>query len=216
MTVLFGRFVVTTKQITMSKITEIWLPIVGYEFEYEVSNTGRVRSLTRTHVQKNGRRRTIKGVEKVLQVNIDGYHVVTLYHESRFKVKRVPVLVLEAFVGPRPSHKHVAMHLDNNKLNNNLSNLKWGTDSENVRHSVLSKTHYTPNYFSKMLGKLHHKSKVIIQRDPSGNIINRFYGAGEASRITGLSKFAISQNAAGKSARTRSGFSFEYESSNGC
>lgn len=198
----------------MSKITEIWLPIVGYEFEYEVSNTGRVRSLTRTHLQKNGRRRTIKGVEKVLQVNIDGYHVVTLYHESRFHMKRVPVLVLEAFVGPRPSHKHVAMHLDNNKLNNNLSNLKWGTDSENVRHSVQSKTHYSHFKYFKRLGKSHSNSKVILQKDLSGNIINRFYGAGEASRMTGISMCAISQNAAGKSAITRGKFSFEYESSN--
>lgn len=195
----------------MTKVTELWLPVVGYEFEYEVSNTGKVRSLTRTHTQRNGKRRTIKGVEKKLQINIDGYHVIGLYHESRLKVKRVPVMVLEAFVGPRPSKQHVAMHLDNNKLNNCITNLKWGTHSENVRHSVESKTHVSPNFWSKQLGKLHPYSKIIIQKDKSGRIINRFFGSGEASRVTGISKHAISQNAAGKSSVTKSGFIFEYE-----
>lgn len=40
-------------------------------------------------------------------------------------------LVLEAFVGPRPSPTHQAAHRDGNKLNNRLDNLYWATPKEN-------------------------------------------------------------------------------------
>lgn len=43
----------------------------------------------------------------------------------------VHALVLETYVGNRPCN-HDCRHLDGNKLNNHLSNLKWGTRKENV------------------------------------------------------------------------------------
>ena len=48
------------------------------------------------------------------------------------KTYKVHQLVCEAFHGPRPSPKHVVMHLDDNPLNNRADNLKWATQKENL------------------------------------------------------------------------------------
>jgi hypothetical protein len=45
-------------------------------------------------------------------------------------------LVLEAFVGPRPKGQ-VTRHLDGDKTNNTLSNLQYGTVSENMADRVM-------------------------------------------------------------------------------
>lgn len=188
---------------------EKWLPLVGYEGYYEISDQGRIKSLSRSHVCKNGRLRKVKERIKQCYLNIDGYPVTTLYKEAVGKAKRVPVAVLEAFCGPRPSCEHVAMHLDNNKTNNFLSNLKWGTNSENVRHSVISNTHYSPNHWANQTGAKHHNSKIIIQKTIDGKELNRFHGSGDASRITGVGRSKIAQNVRGKS-KTGGGYVWCY------
>lgn len=57
---------------------------------------------------------------------------------------RTHVVVLEAFVGPRPSG-HEALHLDANRANASLSNLKWGTRSENQLQRVADGHHHLAN-----------------------------------------------------------------------
>ena len=42
-------------------------------------------------------------------------------------------LVLEVFVGPRPTLAHHALHRDDDPLNNRLENLYWGTGQDNIR-----------------------------------------------------------------------------------
>jgi hypothetical protein len=43
-------------------------------------------------------------------------------------------LVASAFI-PNPDNLPVVMHIDNDKLNNHVSNLKWGTQSDNIRQA---------------------------------------------------------------------------------
>lgn len=50
------------------------------------------------------------------------------------KSKRVHRIVAETFI-PNPNHLPVVMHKDNNKKNNCVSNLKWGTVSENTKQA---------------------------------------------------------------------------------
>ncbi len=45
--------------------------------------------------------------------------------------KSVHVLVAEAFIGPCPENAELVRHLDSNKLNNDLSNVKWGSRADN-------------------------------------------------------------------------------------
>ena len=100
---------------------EAWRPVVGLEGRYEVSSEGRVRSLA---FRSNGPPRIMKSTP-----NYAGYHVITL-GVSR-KQYRVAVLVLEAFVGPRPVGMEACHGPDYSKSNNRLRNLRWDTSSAN-------------------------------------------------------------------------------------
>lgn len=66
-----------------------------------------------------------------------GYYAVSICHTPPCPVRRyrrsyIHTLVLECFVGPRTG-KQVARHLNGDPLDNRLSNLAWGEQSENMR-----------------------------------------------------------------------------------
>lgn len=100
---------------------ELWRPVFGYEGYYEVSNLGGIKSLHKGKVR-------IRSLGK----DTDGYYQVDLYKngDGSGKVKKVHILVLEAFVCPRPVGM-MGLHNDGNPQNNHLTNLRWGTQSEN-------------------------------------------------------------------------------------
>jgi hypothetical protein len=58
----------------------------------------------------------------------DGRFIIAI-RGSSYKIAR---LVAEAFYGPPPFTDAVVMHLDENAANNRASNLKWGTQKENL------------------------------------------------------------------------------------
>lgn len=82
--------------------------------------------------------------EKILKLILanTGYWVVGLKRIGHNIPLLVHRLVLEAFVGPCPGGME-CRHLDGNPRNNNLSNLKWGTRSENQQDSVRHGTKYS-------------------------------------------------------------------------
>lgn len=65
----------------------------------------------------------------------DGYKQVTLLQDGREYTKKIHRLVLEAFVGPRPPEMQ-CRHLDGSRDNNDISNLRWGTQSENAQDRI--------------------------------------------------------------------------------
>lgn len=105
-------------------VMEIWKDVIGYEEYFQISNEGRLFS---------------KRSEKVLKQTISktGYYTVSTKIGGRsginkcFKIHR---LVAEAFLS-NPECKRTVNHIDGCKLNNNLSNLEWATDSENTQHA---------------------------------------------------------------------------------
>lgn len=121
---------------------ERWLPVVGYEGYYEVSDQGRVRGLDRWIPYSDGKRpRLYRG--RIMRPCINrksGKHSVALYRCDVMRRMSVHVLALEAFVGPRPEGL-LGLHWDDNAANNALSNLRWGTTSENRFDSVRNGTH---------------------------------------------------------------------------
>lgn len=121
-------------------MTERWRSVVGFEGTYEVSDLGRVRSVSRM-VERSGQGGyRIQGRVLKTHVNPHGYAQITLARKGKWLSRRVHRLVLEAFVGPRPRGKE-ARHLDGDRLNNGLHNLKWGTKSENAWDQVRHGTH---------------------------------------------------------------------------
>ena len=101
-----------------------WKPIAGFEDRYEVSDGGEVRSTVDTHGNK------IEPRIKKRTVNAQGYWCVSLSRHGISRMYTIHSLVANAFFGPGVEGSEVR-HLDGNRLNCNIENLRWGTSSDN-------------------------------------------------------------------------------------
>jgi hypothetical protein len=121
---------------------ELWLPVVGYEGLYIVSNLGRIQTIPRW-VRTKGEvgRRMVRGMLRKTPIDhtSTGYRYVGLYKDGVARKHDVHVLVLAAFVGPRPDGMD-ACHNDGDRTNPALSNLRWDTKKANqadrLRHGT--------------------------------------------------------------------------------
>ena len=112
---------------------EEWRPVKNWELLYEVSNYGRVRSVTKMRPHWRGGKQISKG--KVLKQFIrKRYLNVNLCHEYNRLCANVHRLVCEAFIS-NPNNLPVINHKDLNPLNNHVSNLEWCTVSYNTKHA---------------------------------------------------------------------------------
>ena len=111
---------------------EIWKDIPGYEGYYQASNLGRVKSLARSVLCKNGTIMTFK--DRILKPQIStGYGRVNLCKNGTCKYILVSQVVAMAFLGhKRCGLKLVVDHIDNNPLNDKLENLQIITNRQNV------------------------------------------------------------------------------------
>ena len=109
---------------------EIWKEIEGYKALYQISNYGRIKSLS--HINNLGRVRP----ECILgnRLSDRGYHTAVLYNNGKPKSFRVHQLVAKAFID-NPFNKPHVNHLDGVKSNNFVNNLEWVTISENQNHA---------------------------------------------------------------------------------
>lgn len=94
---------------------ECWRPVLGAS-GYFVSSWGRIKG---------------KRVGILKENESKGYRYVSLSVDGVTTTNRVPKIVLEAFVGPRPFPEAQAAHGDGDKSNNRLSNLRWATARDN-------------------------------------------------------------------------------------
>ena len=107
-----------------------WKSVVGWEALYEVSDEGEVRSLGHYYRCMDGRMH--RSFPCTLRQKLDnGYARVQLCRYGSRHIRPVHVLVLEAFVSTCPKG-HETRHLDGNRRNNVISNLRWGTRLENM------------------------------------------------------------------------------------
>ena len=113
---------------------EEWRDVVGYEGLYQVSNMGRVKSLSRRIVYKDGREYNYPSKVMKNQKVSTGYRSVTLYRVNGKKQYYVHRLVAETFI-PNPNNLSDVNHKDGCKTNNILSNLEWCSHSDNQKHA---------------------------------------------------------------------------------
>jgi hypothetical protein len=112
---------------------EIWRAVPGYEGLYEVSNLGRVQSLDRRiELGGNGYGGSYVKPGRILRhlINTHGRHQVTLCRDGRQRLYLVHRVVAQAFIGHCPDGLCV-LHWDDDPDHNHLSNLRYGTLSEN-------------------------------------------------------------------------------------
>jgi DNA-binding transcriptional regulator YiaG len=98
---------------------EIWMDIQGFP-GYKISNTGRIK--------------TICGNIHNGTTHPAGYLVANLYLNGKNHRKYMHRLVAECFIRIGMKHE-VVDHIDGNKLNNNQTNLRWLTRTENIYNS---------------------------------------------------------------------------------
>ena len=145
-------------------MNEAWRPVPDFDGLYEVSNLGRVRSLSRVVAMRDGRTKPVTG--RILQQSrCDGGRLkVSLWRENVGYNRVVSRLVARAFLGEPASPDLEACHDDGDQDNNNVSNLRWdtriGNEADKTRHGtrLIGERH--------TLAKLTEADVVEIRRSP--------------------------------------------------
>lgn len=155
--------------------TEIWRDIY---INYSVSNTWKVLNKLTWSIYS-------------AWTDYFWYQIVIIKVLWKRRTFRVHRLVAMAFL-PNPNNYPVIMHLDNKTNNNNVSNLKWWTQKENLQQSISLKKHCS------MINKwkfwcLHPTSKIVFQYSKDSNLIKKWESITNASDELWISSSNISQ-----------------------
>lgn len=132
---------------------EEWKDIKDYEGLYQVSNMGNVKSL------KFGKERILK-----YKINKYGYYLVCLCNKGVKKFHTIHRLVAESFI-PNPDNKNEIDHINTDKADNRVENLRWVTHIENMNNSLSIDKRY----------------KSVLQFSLNGDIINKWDSVKEAN-----------------------------------
>ena len=191
---------------------EIWKDIEGYEGLYQVSNLGRVKSLERKIRKRNGYR-TIKELIKKPTLGKNGYLKICLCKNCRVKFYSLHRIVAETFI-PNPENKPQVDHINTNKTDNRVENLRWCTNKEND-NNPLSRLHRSERQLGEkncrwgMRGKKCIFSKPIIQLSLKGEYIRTWDCARDVYRELGICYRTISSVLKGRG-HTAGGFKWKY------
>jgi hypothetical protein len=121
---------------------EIWKDIKGYEGHYQINNFGKVKSLQRQITTSIGSTLKIKESIRKTSISNSGYEMITLTSNRVNKSFSIHSLVFRTFKG---DYEGIINHLDENKLNNNISNLEITNHRGNAVYSI-DKTKTKSNY----------------------------------------------------------------------
>lgn len=162
-------------------MNETWKPIKEFETFYLISDLGRVFSLRTKTIRKT----LLNG----------GYPEVKLCLGKKRIGKYIHRLLAEHFI-PNPLNKPQVHHKDGNKSNNNLMNLEWVSQRDNLIHAIDTGLR---NYLSS--------SKPIIQLSLNGDFIKEWSSTAEVSRICDITTHSISRCLSG---RTKSSMGYKW------
>lgn len=180
---------------------EIWKDIDGYEGYYQVSSLGRVRSLDRTVVNRNGVERFQRGKILIPALNGHGYYFVVLSKNNKQKDSVIHRLVAKAFL-PNPDNLPQVNHINEVKTCNRVDNLEYCTQQYNLAYG----TGRQRCSRSQLNGK---RSKKIYQYTIDGELVNIFPSSHECER-NGYNRAHIYQCCIGKY-KQHKGYIWRYE-----
>ena len=182
-----GLAVKATQSQSADNIAERWLPVVGDEDLYEVSDLGNVR-------RSSGGRGAIAGRMLKRFTPRDGYPRVDLCRDGSAKRVGVHTLVATAFIGPPPTPSHQVNHKNANKSDSRVANLEWVTPRENIRHAVSVGVMDA----AFMVGELNAGAKLTWAQVAEIRSLRGQVGARPLAERYGVSRSAIQQVHQGK------------------
>jgi len=121
---------------------EKWRSIKGMSGYYEASTLGRIRSLDRIAIMKNGHQRMKKGQIIMPQSSKNGYYHFTPCLDGKQITRRIARLIAQTWI-PNPENLPVVNHLNLEKTDNRVENLEWTTISGNTIHAIQNGVLYT-------------------------------------------------------------------------
>ena len=136
----------------------------GIETDYSVSTEGEVRKDTTNYI--------------LSQSSQQDYKFVTLLINGQQKRMRVHRMVAMTFI-ENPDNKPYVNHINGIRYDNNVENLEWVTQSENIQHAVRTGLMQSG------------RKKAVIQYNLNGDRMATFESATEAARQTGGSQSKI-------------------------
>lgn len=133
-----------------------------------------------------------------------GYWYCGITYPDGNKNRRIHRLLAEMFI-PNPNNYPIVLHLDSDKANMSLDNLKWGTVSENTLQAYEEGMAHNDKSWDDS------QSIPVCCFDLEGNLLNKYGSVSEASRERGLTKTAI-LNQCNHNVKTkpRKGYWFRY------
>ena len=146
---------------------EIFLPIENFE-NYFVSNFGNIKNSKKNIIMKQGNHR-------------QGYKLIGLTKNGIKKTFKVHRLVGKAFL-ENLDNKPMIDHIDNNTSNNNVKNLRWCSQKDNLYNQDKYKNN-TSGYKGVSFDKSANKYKAYISINGKDKNLGRFETAEEASKV---------------------------------
>jgi len=167
---------------------EVWKSVVGFEGIYEVSNLSRVRSVDRfveyrSDAKKSGGK-FIRGVLMSPRKNRSGHWNVSLARNNKYVKRCIHRIMAEAHI-PNPNDLPCALHIDDDKNNNHISNIYWGTHAQNGKDMIENGTvsRGSKHKPSKLTEEQVLDIRKCLEKGDSGEVIAERYNV-EKSTIS--------------------------------
>lgn len=189
---------------------EIWKPILGYVGLYEVSNIGRIRSISHSvasSVSKSGERKTTGRILRQFTSTSGYYKGVHLCKNNQVKTVNVHKVVAEAFCD-NPEHYNCIDHINGNSFDNRADNLRWCSHKQNSNNPITKQRMSASK--KGVCGIAHNRAKMVAQFSLDGKLIKVWDYVKQAAEELNIQRTSISLCANGK-IKSAGGYKWSYD-----
>lgn len=175
-----------------------WKEIEGYEGYYLINRDGDVKSIERYVKQGNHMRYVPERIKKIT-IDPNGYPCVTLCKNRKSVVRPVHILLAKAFL-PNPENKPFIDHINTDRTDYRIENLRWVTAKENANNPITLQ-HCREHTYTKEVKRRANRTKAergclgapirVFQYSKDGEFIGEYESMADAQIATGAHPCSI-------------------------